>query len=630
MEKSSSFSLRNLLLGGSLAGFWCGALDSLLASLANPTGYPSVLSFFVAFGSLAVVVGVAYAVLSVATMLLLPGTFREDVGAYSLSLGTFLVSSFALTWIAGLNAISAIRGNPSRAVVELVAILILSLLAGAGSWWLVARVPASPSRDQRIALGLLLGVVGLTAALFAASLLHLPSEDADVARVTPPGQRVLSAEAPLRRVILLTVDTLRKDSITAYNPDAAETPHIDSLAGDSIVFENAFSSAPWTVPAFVSMFTGLPPDAHGINHNFPKLPSKFKTLAEYMAAAGYQTAAIGSQPQLLRIGRGFDTYRLGPAPSIVHDQTTAGRLLNRLARQDWTTEVITNLAIQWLDEHRSDDFFLWLHWLEPHVPYEPPLSYLPPSPLVEELGQSFEGVASVHVGRTIRTPSERQWLRLLYDAEVRYTDDAVGRVLEHLRQLGVYDDSLVIFTTDHGEEFWDHGHWEHGHSLYDELVAAPLFIKLPGGEEKARRIENPVSTAALLSTILDLSDAELPDDPVVVASLKPSWDGHNGTSGPVYMGGVEYFEPREGVVFDGFKYIVGMASGREELYDRKEDAAERESLVGSHLGELERGRTILKERAGPSPAGEPASDPGADEALSDDVQQQLRALGYIE
>jgi len=621
--------IRRAVAGGALAGLWCGALDSMLATAADPTGYPSLLSFFLAFVILAVVVGAAYALLAVAARLLLPGALRKDPGAYSLSLATFLVSLFTLSRIAGLDAISAIRENPSSAAVELGAILLLSFLAGAGSWLLVARISPSPSRDRRIAIAAFLGAGCLSAAAFAAVLMHIPSYDADVAISTPPAERALPDNAPFRHVILLTIDTLRKDAVTAYDPDGAGTPHIDSLANDSIVFENAFSSAPWTVPAFVSMFTGLPPDVHGINRNFPTLPPTFRTLAEHMAGAGYQTAAIGSQPQLLRIGRGFDTYQLGPSPPVVHSQTTAGRLFNRLAQQDWTTEVITDLAVQWLDEHGGDDFFLWLHWLAPHVPYEPPPAYLPQSPLIGKLGQSFEGVSSVHAGREIRTPSEREWLRILYDAEVRYTDDAVGRVLESLQRLGIYDDALVIFTTDHGEEFWDHGHWEHGHSLYDELVAVPLFIKLPGAAE-ATRIGAPVSTTALLSTILDLCGAELPDDRSIVGSLKPSLDGASPTRTPVYMGAVEYFEPREGVVFDDFKYIVGVASGHEELYDRAEDAAEQDSLVGSHLGELERGRAILEKRTRPSPAGEPAPDSAGDVAPSDEVQEQLRALGYVE
>ena len=470
---------------------------------------------------------------------------------------------------------------------------------------------------------------GLSAGAFAVVLLHDTSDDAAIVGSTPPEQRTLPGGAPIKRVILLTVDTLRKDSLTAYNANGAGTPHIDSLASDSILFENAFTSAPWTVPSFVSMFTGLPPDVHGINHNFPTIPPRFKTLAELMGVAGYQTAAIGSQPQLLRIGRGFDTYRLGPDPASAHDQTTAGRLLNRLARRKWTTEVITDLAIRWLDEHRREDFFLWLHWLEPHIPYEPLKAYLPRSPLVEQIGAAFVGGSSVHTGRAIRTPSEREWLRELYAAEVRYTDAALGRVLEHLQELGLYDDSLVIFTSDHGEEFWDHGHWEHGQSLYDELVAAPLFIKLPG-DSNPKRIEDSVSNAAVFSTILDLCEVERPDDPLIVDSLAPSWKGRSAAPAPVYLGAVEYFEPREGVVFDEFKYIVGIASGREELYDLNGDAAEQQSLVESHPAVLERGRAILRRRADAASTRAPEPDSADGHGLSDDVQNQLRALGYLE
>jgi arylsulfatase A-like enzyme len=245
------------------------------------------------------------------------------------------------------------------------------------------------------------------------------------------------------------------------------------------------------------------------------------------------------------------------------------------------------------------------------------------------MGAAFPGGSAIHTGRAIRTPSERQWLRELYDAEVRYTDAAVGRVLEHLRKSGLYDDSLVIFTTDHGEEFWEHGRWEHGQSVYNELVTAPLFIKLPG-DQQVKTIETPVSSAALFSTILDLCQVEGPNDPRIVDSLAPTWIGGNTARGPVYLGAVQYFEPREAVVFEGFKYIVGTATGHEELYNLNLDAAERDSLVESHPSELERGRALLKRREGASPVSPPQPDATQGSDLDEDVQDQLRALGYIE
>jgi arylsulfatase A-like enzyme len=620
---------RSLVIGGVLAALCCGALDSVLATATDPGGYPSILSFFVAFLVAAGVAGLGYALLAVGAKLLLPETVRSDAGAYSLSLGTFLVSFFTLSWVAGLNQLSALHDNPAKVAVVLAAVLPLSFLASAGSWQLVNRLPATPGRDRHVALAALLFAGGLSASTLAVVSMNVTGDGTPNLGSAPSDEPTLPSDAPIRRVVLLTVDTLRKDSLTAYNPDGAGTPHIDSLAKDSIFFENAFTSAPWTVPSFVSMFTGLPPDAHKINHNFPTMPGRFRTLAEFMRAAGYETAAIGNQPQLLRIGRGFETYRLGSDPVRAHEHTMAGRLLNRLTQREWTTEVITDAAIAWLDAHRRNDFFLWLHWLEPHSPYEPPKAYLPQSPLVEEMGPAFARGPSVHTGREIRTPSERDWLRALYASEVRYTDAAVGRVLKHLQELGLYDDSLIIFTADHGEEFWDHGRWEHGQSLYDELVATPLFIKLPG-DSNAKTVEAPVSNAAVFSTVLDLCEVERPDDSLIVESLAPSWQGSNAAPAPVYLGAVEYFEPREGVVFDEFKYIVGMATGHEELYNLDSDPAEQESLIASHPAELERGRELIGRRGGGSPASAPEPDSVDGQGLSDDVRNQLRALGYIE
>jgi hypothetical protein len=228
-----------------------------LATATDPHGYPSILSFFVGFLVAAGVAGLGYALLAVGAKLLLPDTVRSDAGAYSLSLGTFLVSFFTLSWVAGLNQLSALHDNPAKVAVVLAAVLPLSFLASAGSWQLVNRLPATLGRDRHVALAALLFAGGLSASTLAVVSMNVTGDGTPNLGSAPSDEPTLRSDAPIRRVVLLTVDTLRKDSLTAYNPDGAGTPHIDSLAKDSIFFENAFTSAPWTVPSFVSIITTM-------------------------------------------------------------------------------------------------------------------------------------------------------------------------------------------------------------------------------------------------------------------------------------------------------------------------------------------------------------------------------------
>jgi arylsulfatase len=438
----------------------------------------------------------------------------------------------------------------------------------------------------------------------------------------------------VKRVILITIDALRKDSLTVYDRAGAGTPHMDSLAEDSLRFTNAFSPSPWTIPSMVSILTGVSSDIHGVNEDFASIPEQFKTLAEYMGEAGYRTAAIGSHPQLLRMRRGFDDFDFVPKRPRVHAKTTGGRALWRLLRESRPTNVLTDRAIAWLTEHSNEEFFLWIHYLDPHSPYTPPEAYLKDIEVPDELRSEFGEVRhdSVRSGRSIRTPEDRALLKLFYDAEVRYVDDNIGRLITHLRELGIYDDALVVLTSDHGEEFWEHGNWEHGHSLYNELVTVPLLIKLPDGAGGGR-VDEAVSTDALLPTILDICSIELEGDLPVTRSVRHLWEegATGGSVEPIFLSGVEYYEPREGIVSRGMKYIFGIASSEEELYDLSADPREQNSLVGTASAELQEARALLERRKKlrsryrTSLAGE-----GEGVQLEPYIEDQLRTLGYVE
>ncbi len=653
-------------------------VDVLLALLMEPEGLPGFLVLLPPMGLLAAAMGIFFAVLYQAWGLARPCEERDLLLARSVTVGGFLLALFVLLWLTGMFSTSALAQAPLAGLLTFSLLGTLALCAGMGAGALVQRNTPTAESVVAVLRGVCLGTFGLGAAAVGLGLwlsehglslviclsamvpfafLVLRSNAAGVGRIpllvlavvvaspmaTVFGWREsaptsdLAADVPIRRIVLLTVDTLRRDSLTLYNPESTSaTPAIDRLGEDSLIFEKAFSSAPWTVPAFVSLFSGLTPDVHGINEHFPTLPSEMQLLAQPLQAQGYLTAAMGNQIQLRHMNRGFDVFKVGPMPPPFHRLTIFGRLLNgKWSKNRWTSEGISSRANEWLRKNQEEDFFLWLHWLEPHLSYSPPEDLLSDSVLDSDLGRSFPATSRtlVQSGRLIRTEAERRWLRELYDAEVRYTDRVVGRVLDQLRELDLYKETLVIFTTDHGEEFWDHGGWEHGHSVYDELVSAPLLVKLPG-ESKSRRIKTPVSTAALFETILDLTGAKRSDQPLRAPSMARLWQEAEAVAAApsVYIGGVAYFEAQEAMVFDQYKYVVRSDSQIEELYDLVQDPGETHSLVDEDPVLLDRGRSLLqahRKRVQETQGQPPLKGPKRDK-LGDEVESQLRALGYVE
>ena len=235
-------------------------------------------------------------------------------------------------------------------------------------------------------------------------------------------------------------------------------------------------------------------------------------------------------------------------------------------------------------------------------------------------------------GRSIRTPEDRAWLKLLYDGEVRYVDDNIDRLIANVKDLGIYDDALIVLTSDHGEEFWDHGNWEHGHTLYNELVTVPLLIKLPGGAPKGE-VHQAISTDALLPTILDICSVEPSTGFPVRRSLRHLWmrAATPDSVEPIFLSGVEYYEPREGIVFDGMKYIYATASEEEELYDLGVDPGEQNSLVGSSDAKLQEARTLLEQRRRLREMHDtPVTGSDGGVQIDPQIEAELRALGYID
>ncbi|RMF93967.1 MAG: hypothetical protein D6734_08875, partial [Candidatus Schekmanbacteria bacterium] len=335
--------------------------------------------------------------------------------------------------------------------------------------------------------------------------------------ITEPEGQYLHKKHKIRHIILLSVDTLRKDMLSCYGNKRFKTDNIDKLAEDGIIYKNAISSSCWTIPSFASIMTGLYPHIHQMTEKDSRLNDKCKTLAEYFSENGYYTAAIGNNIFLSiksnNIFQGFNYTDFYPKKTGQSSYITQliGGLFPHLFLLNANTTELTDLAINWIKENKDKDFFLWFHYIDPHVPYEPPEEYLPKVETPEGLKKVFNEGKSVRYGYLINSKESREWIKGLYEGEVKYVNDNIGRFLASLKELDIYNDSLIVFLSDHGEEFWDHGGFEHGHTLYNELIDVPLIIKLPNFEIKGE-VNQRVSTVSIMPTILKLCNISFNED----------------------------------------------------------------------------------------------------------------------
>jgi arylsulfatase A-like enzyme len=602
--------------------------------------------------------------------------------ASALALYAGWLTFFALLWASDLNRVSAFSSQPVSSAIEAAIAAMAALLAAVGIHTLASGGRLDWEQSIRIIsaivafLGLVLsaqvlGVSGLIldgtaarilgsagcvvllgVALWAIRRVRVGSIASGILvtlgilLLLPiwPLMRHLAASndqaseggSPKPPIILITIDTLRRDALSCYDPDGPPTPQIDSLASHGLRFTAAFSGGPWTIPSFVSLMTGVPVDIHGVNHNFATIPARYETLAEQLRDAGYRTAALGHHPQLLRMDRGFDHFDFTPREFSFHARMTGAKLLWRLLRESYSTGDLPNLVRNFLNAQSGTNFFLWVHFLDPHSPYEPPKRFTRhlDEQLIRDFGTSSEGitVSQVRSGRLLSSPRQRKWLRELYDAEVRWVDESVGRIVEELKAHELFDQAIVVLVADHGEEFWDHGGWEHGHTLYDELVRVPLIVKLPN-IARSGIVDFPTSIAAIAPTLLDLAGASIEPTHGIASSITSSLlDGVEAPSHPIPLAGIEYFDRREAVVFDEFKFVHWLESGRKELFDLTRDPMERTSLVSERQDLVQRAMGMLEQRAQIKASASGATDFEKTDPRqpSPSVLEHLRALGYVE
>jgi arylsulfatase A-like enzyme len=447
-----------------------------------------------------------------------------------------------------------------------------------------------------------------------------------------------SADASSPSVLLLTIDTLRADALDLGEAGESRTPALAGLAEESVVFEQARSAAPWTKASVASMLTGLSPLVHRATKIDSRLPDEIQTLAEYLRERGYKTTAIGRNSFLREnsnFDQGFEEYLFFPSSP---GDSFGGRLLARLAPihfgwSDPSSADLTETALGWIRANHDRPFLLWLHYFDPHMPYAPHASFLTGQKAPARVGRSFDDLRGVRSGHYVPSNEEQSWIRGLYDAEVRDVDANAARVLGLLRELGLYDRTLIAFTSDHGEEFWEHGGFEHGHDLYDEVIRVPLLFKVPGGGSTGR-VTASVSIESLTATLLDVLGFSEGAGPFTSDSLAGYWkQGATPPDGtPQLTTGVLVYEEKISVIFDGLKYIRAEQTGREELFDLTADPRESVSVAASLPGPLSEARTLIDRHTEAAAQLRRSLDLPEDSTLEPDEEwmERLRALGYVQ
>ena len=420
-------------------------------------------------------------------------------------------------------------------------------------------------------------------------------------------------------VLLVVVDTLRADRLGCYGNPRGLTPRLDALAADGVLFEEASAHAPWTLPSTASLLTGRLPAQHGAGGRlgaFTRLSKGVPTLAGHFKRAGYATGAVVNVSFL---GRDF-----GLAKGFEHHDLEAFESNREVRRAEATTDA----ALAWVRSDRGGrPFFLLAHYFDPHAVYDPPQPYRRRFALgPDREDESFvfgtrEHMMALRAGGLGLKPEVIARAQALYDGEVAYTDAHVGRLLDGLGDLGVLEDTLVAVTSDHGEEFLDHDGFEHGHTLYRELVHVPLIFRGPGLE--AQRFSGGVGLVDVSATLCELAGLE-PLEGSAGRSLLGLLGQDRGRD--VLAHGNFWGPPLSSWRTDQEKLIRNApgAARTFELYRWREDRGERDDRAAAEPERV----AALREELAAAEAGLAGPDGEAVE-LDEQRRRELESLGYM-
>lgn len=330
-------------------------------------------------------------------------------------------------------------------------------------------------------------------------------------------------------IILITIDSLRADHVSCLGYDRNTTPNFDAFAQNNILFTNAFATSGWMLPTHASIFTSLYPKDHNTAHISHTLGDQHHTLAEILHENGYYCAGFCCNPRISRnygFAQGFDIF----------DDYTVSLILEGLMLDEQdnfdinvcrTNGLINDTAISWLQNNTQQPFFLFVHYYDNHW------DYLPPEPYNQMYDPDYTGeitgklIAREPLFSNPPSNEDIDHIIALYDGEVRLTDEDLGDMLRYLEEASLMDNSIIIILSDHGEQFYEHGHTSH-HGVYDELIHIPLAMSIPNRSLESQTINGLVSQVDILPTILDYLSINPPTN-CAGTSMRPLIENHTNT-----------------------------------------------------------------------------------------------------
>jgi arylsulfatase A-like enzyme len=444
------------------------------------------------------------------------------------------------------------------------------------------------------------------------------------------GRREAAPENRGPNIVLIVVDAMRADRLSCYGYDRPTSPNLDALAAEGVLFTDAMAQGAETVTSIPSLLTGRLPREHGVLwvqldgkvYSGPGL--RLPTLAEMLKKHGYVTAAISASPLVgpgIGVDRGFDYFDQECGRVSVWQLKSADKLNQR--------------AQLWLDRYRPGQgpFFLYLHYLDTHNQYRPPSAFAAfgrpgYTSRDNQVNADYNDVFDPQQWTPVTDRalaehglSRRDVERLsdLYDGEVACADHYIGELLLRLKHLGLYDDTIIVVTADHGEAFLEHQEIKHGGSLYQELLRVPLILRLPGlrgGQE----VQELVEGIDLVPTLLDAAG--------IKTSAKMSGHSYDqalvrGEKIPPRIGLAELPSRKMEAVRDGSLKLIASPGGV-ELYDLSQDPGEKRNLVAARPDEVARLEGDLREVLAQHPPAPEGTQPASEREL-----EALRALGYL-
>jgi len=639
------------LLSGLAGGFVWFLLDTLtklatlgggvLVQLSQPLTFLFIPLFFYSLAGL--VLGLAFSLLQ---LLLTRGgrsvlwsTLPPHFPLFLLWTATLLLTGW---WSWERNHLSVGRPNGPTYLSGLIGLsflpIYLALVAGRWSW---------KGSVTRLAALLLFAAPALISGVH----LMKQEEESPGASLVEPGRETGGSGEGHTNCLLITIDTLRRDHLGCYGHPAVRTHAIDRLALEGVLFENCVAQAPITLPSHCSILTGTYPPFHGVRDNaLFRLDSRFLSLTERLKEGGYTTAAfISAFPLAANFGldQGFDFYdddlidldafyfsRMAGAYALAPVMERVG-FYRPVTIAERKGEVTVDRVLQWLDAIGRRPFFLWVHLFDPHNPLDPPAAYEAMYAGEELLARVGTQAEREHI-RSLRDYSEYsldspaiEYMKALYQAEVTYTDDQVGRLLARLEERGLADRTLVVFTADHGQSLSEHGYVGHSGALYAQTIDVPLVLRLPGILPPGTRVEGLVQSVDISPTILELLGLGPSGEGEGRSLAKQMWGGTTGGADrPAYFETLHAGRGEErfrGVTAGGWKFIRSEDGSIKKLYHVAIDPEERIDLSA-----IEGGRLVRMEALLDSTIGQYGGDAKEERApLDRGTREMLRTLGYV-